>query len=118
MASDLSGDSDAIEVRGARLLVAHSISETYSVSVERKIVQTEYSETVMRAKIGVARARFTWPVVAMVIGSAVVAIAIICASIALNFKEGVYVAGAVFVPGGLAGLLRALGVGPKDDPKD
>jgi hypothetical protein len=110
MASDQDSSRDQIVVAGAHLVVARTISESYSL--EHKIVQTEYSESVVRAQVGVARARFTWPVVAVMGGTSLAAIAVAWASVALNFTNGLYVAGALMAPAGIGGLLKMLGVGP------
>ena len=60
MATDPEEPSRALIRPSPRLTIAHSRSEAYST--ERKTVHTVYSESVVRAEVGVARAQFTYPV--------------------------------------------------------
>jgi hypothetical protein len=108
MATDLEKPARTVIQPGPRLTVVHSRTEIYSI--EHKTMRTEYSETVVRAQVGVARARYMWPVVATVGGSAVVGVAIAAASVALKYPPGLIIAGCLLAPATLAGVLKTLGV--------
>lgn len=108
MDTDPEEPSRALARLSPRLTIARTVTESYSV--EHKTMRTEISETEMHARIGVARARYAWPVVAVTTASALVAIVIAVISLFLKYNAGLVVAGAIMAPAAVTGALRTLGV--------